>query len=66
MQSAVVAGIEDMSCPIYVGDYDHVVAGLTIPYLCGINTGVTPDETLEALKESASEISALAQSYGGF
>lgn len=66
MQSAVVAGIEDMSCPIYVGDYDHVVAGLTIPYLCGINTGVTPDETLEALKEAASEISALAQSYGGF
>lgn len=65
-QSAVVPGIEDMSCPIYVGDYDHVVASLTMPYLSGITTDVSPDDSLEALKIAASEISALAQSYGGF
>lgn len=66
MQSTVVAGIEDMSCPIYVGDYDHVIASLTMPYLHGAASNSSPEESLKALQEAAAEISSLAQSYGGF
>lgn len=66
IQSPFVPGIEDMSCPIYVGEKDQVIASLTMPYLGGASSNCTAEESLLALQEAACEISALAQSYGGF
>lgn len=57
--SARMAGVSDMSCPIYGFD-GHVVAALTIPFLAAIDDAphVSHDEALDHLKATATAISS--------
>ncbi|KTF69984.1 IclR family transcriptional regulator [Sphingomonas sp. HT-1] len=56
--SARMAGVSDMSCPVFGFD-GHVVAALTIPFLAAIDDAphVSHDEALERLKATATAIS---------
>jgi DNA-binding IclR family transcriptional regulator len=58
--SARMAGVSDISCPIFGFD-GHVVAALTIPFLAAIDESphVSPDEARESLIETATAISSL-------
>lgn len=66
MKSTVAQGVEDLSCPVFIGNNNHIIACLTIPYLKGRNAVVTPASALQNLISAARELSALAASYGGF
>ncbi|WP_333570929.1 IclR family transcriptional regulator [Sphingomonas sp.] len=57
--SARMAGVSDMSCPIFGFD-GHVVAALTIPFLAAIDDAphVSHDEALALLRETATAISS--------
>lgn len=57
--SARMAGVSDMSCPIFGFD-GHVVAALTIPFLAAIDDEphVSQDEALDMLKATAMAISS--------
>ncbi|WP_084582585.1 IclR family transcriptional regulator [Sphingomonas azotifigens] len=59
LPSARMAGVSDISCPVYGFD-GHVVAALTIPFLVAIDDAahVSHGEALEMLKATATAISA--------
>lgn len=57
--SARMAGVSDISCPIFGFD-GHVVAALTIPFLAAIDDvpHASPEEALEMLRATATAISS--------
>ncbi len=57
--SARMAGVSDMSCPIFGFD-GHVVAALTIPFLAAIDDAphVSHDQALAMLRETATAVSS--------
>jgi DNA-binding IclR family transcriptional regulator len=57
--SARMAGVSDMSCPIFGFD-GHVVAALTIPFLAAIDDAphVSHEEALALLRSTAMAISS--------
>ena len=58
LRSTRMAGVSDMSCPIF-GQDGHVVAALTIPFLAVIDETphIAPADALIALKRTATRIS---------
>lgn len=58
--SARMAGVTDLSCPVFGFD-GHVVAALTIPFLAAIDDvpHLSLDETLALLKATAAQISGV-------
>ncbi|MBN8806804.1 MAG: IclR family transcriptional regulator [Sphingomonas sp.] len=62
--SARMAGVSDLSCPIFGFD-GHVVAALTIPFLAAIDDAphLSFDETLALLKATATDISSILGWY---
>jgi DNA-binding IclR family transcriptional regulator len=65
-KSALVQSVEDLSCPIFKGDHEHVIASLTVPYLKGKAAEVTVEDTLQHLQQAADELSVLSMRHGGF
>lgn len=65
-KSSLVDGVEDLSCPIFMGDHQHVIASITVPYLKGRAAEVSVKETLEHLSEASYTLSALSARYSGF
>jgi DNA-binding IclR family transcriptional regulator len=61
MPSAQTAGVINLSAPIVSAD-GEALGALTVPYITLINTPEAPDiaRTIEALTETARQISALA------
>lgn len=66
MESTQAQGVEDLACPVFIGDRKHAIASLTIPYLKGPGAPVGADTVLAHLQEAAGRLSSLAASYGGF
>lgn len=66
LKSALVQSVEDLSCPVFLGDREHVIASLTMPYLKSRSVEVSADKALESLRQAAAQLSSLASTYGGF
>ena len=65
-ESADVAGITDISVPVFIGDGDHAIACLMVPFLRSSRTKVSPDDARGAVVQAAAEISRLAGRHHGF
>jgi len=65
-KSSLVESVEDLSCPVFMGDHEHVIASLTVPYLKGKAAEVTVKDTLQHLQQAAAELSTLSVRHGGF
>lgn len=66
LKSALVQSVEDLSCPVFLGEREHVIASLTMPYLKSRSVEVGADKALQSLREAAARLSSLAGTYGGF
>ena len=64
--SAHVDGITDISVPVFLGDGEHAIACLMVPFLQSSRTKVTLDDTRDAVVRAAAEISSLAGRHHGF
>lgn len=64
IRSARMAGVSDLSCPIFGFD-GHVVAALTIPFLTAIDDAphVSMEEALALLQQTATQISTVLGWY---
>lgn len=65
-KSAMVQSVEDLSCPVFMGDRQHVIASLTVPYLKGQAAEIPVKDTLKHLIAASQELSALSVRHGGF
>ncbi|MEJ8568029.1 IclR family transcriptional regulator [Elongatibacter sediminis] len=65
-KSSLVQGVEDLSCPVFLGEREHVIASLTVPYLKGRAAEVSVKDTLTHLREASRELSTLGARHGGF
>ncbi|MEG3768481.1 IclR family transcriptional regulator [Alteromonas sp. 14N.309.X.WAT.G.H12] len=66
VNSAIVPSLIDLSFPIYMGNSEHAIACLTVPYLEEKGISLTLTKTEAFIKEAASQLSELAQTYSGF
>ncbi|GIX21350.1 MAG: transcriptional regulator [Gammaproteobacteria bacterium] len=66
LPSRLADGVEDIGCPVFVGQHRHVLASLTVPYLKGRGARVPIETVIEELRAYAGRLSELAGSYGGF
>lgn len=65
-RSSLVQGVEDLSCPVFLGDRKLVIASLTVPYLKGRAAEVSVKDTLVHLRDASQELSILSARHGGF
>lgn len=65
-KSALVQGVEDLSCPVFLGDHKHVIASLTVPYLKGPAAEVSVKHTLQHLIDASQALTVLSVRHGGF
>jgi len=65
-KSSLVQGVEDLSCPVFMGDHEHVIASVTVPYLKGPAAEVSVKDTLRHLITASQVLSALSARHGGF
>lgn len=67
VKSTVVAGVEDLCCPIFMGDHDHIIGALAVPYLKSDQKNVLSSvEILEQMKVVSDRLSEISTGYGGF
>jgi DNA-binding IclR family transcriptional regulator len=66
VESTQAQGVEDIACPVFIGERKHAIASLTVPYLRGPGAPFSAENVLEHLREAAARLSDLAGSYGGF
>lgn len=64
--SADVSGITDISVPVFLGDGEHAIATLMVPFLKSSRTKIALEDARPIVLESAREISALAGRHQGF
>lgn len=65
-KSSLVQSVVDLSCPVFMGDHEHVIACLTVPFLKSRAATVDVDDALIHLQESARLLSTLSMRHGGF
>lgn len=65
-KSALVQSVEDLSCPIFMGNHEYVIASLTVPYLKGRGAEVPVSKSLKCLLAASEELSAMSVRHGGF
>ncbi|ANO50579.1 IclR family transcriptional regulator [Woeseia oceani] len=65
-KSSLVQSVEDLSCPVFMGDHEHVIACLTVPFLKGRAAAVPVADALQHLMDASKALSALSPRYGGF
>lgn len=65
-KSSLVQSVEDLSCPIFMGDHEHVIASLTVPFLKSRTAKVDVSEALQHLVKASRTLSALSARHGGF
>ena len=62
-----IDGVEDLSCPIFMGNGSIAIAALTMPCLISGEEGVLSSlECLELTQQMANRLSTLSASYSGF
>lgn len=66
LKSALVQSVEDIACPVFMGESEHVIASLTMPYLKSRSAEVSADKALQSLRQAATQLSSLAGTYAGF
>lgn len=65
-ESTDVAGITDISVPVFLGDGEHAIACLMVPFLQSSRTKVPLAEATDAVVQAATAISRLAGRHHGF
>ena len=65
-KSALVTSVEDLSCPVFMGDHKHVIACLTVPFLKSRTAKVDVSEALKHLVTASQTLSSLSARHGGF
>ena len=64
--SHAIEGVTDISFPIFLGDREHVIASLTIPYANCFRSPVSLEDVVSHQRETAGKLSEVSVSYGGF
>lgn len=66
-KGSFIDGVEDLSCPVFMGNGSVAIAALTMPCLISDEEGVLSSfECLELTQQMANRLSTLSASYSGF
>jgi DNA-binding IclR family transcriptional regulator len=65
-KSPIVAGLTDLSFPIFLGKSKEVIACITVPYIVEKGVSLSIAKTESFARKAAEELSDLAQTYSGF
>lgn len=65
VKSPIIAGLEDISYPIFLGNSQHVIATLTVPFLKNKDASMSVIEIQKHIQATAKELSSISVSYSG-
>jgi len=65
-KSPIVAGLTDLSFPIFLGKSKEIIACITVPFIVEKGISLSLSDTEAFARKAAEELSDLAQTYSGF